>query len=69
MGGSVWSVEYLGFHFGGGGVQNIFWKSGGISAWQSHTFAMGVNRGHALPRKFFKWCNLVRFGEYFAKIL
>ena len=26
-------------------------------------------RGHAPPRNFFKWCNLVRFGVYFDQIL
>ena len=31
-------------------------------------FARGV-RGHAPPRDFLKWCNLVRFGVYFDQIL
>ena len=31
-------------------------------------FARGV-RGHAPPRKFFIWCNLVCFGVYFDQIL
>ena len=30
--------------------------------------ARGV-RGYAPPSKLKKWCNLVRFGEYFVKIL
>ena len=34
---------------------------------QSHVFVRGV-RGHAPPRKFLKWCNLVRFRKYFVKI-
>ena len=61
--------------FRGGGVQNFSGKVGVFalreapcSAWLSHAFARGV-RGHAPPRKFKKWCNLVRFREYFAKIL
>ena len=69
------AVAYLGFHFGGGGSK-FFWKSGAFAwreapcnAWQSHAFARGV-RGHMLPHENFKkWCNLVRFREYFAKIL
>ena len=32
MGGSVWSVEYLGFHFGGGGGFKIFFGKVGVSA-------------------------------------
>ena len=60
-------MAYLGFYFGGGGVQNFSGKVG-VFAWRSHAFAMGV-RGHAPPKFFFKWCNLVRFREYFAKIL
>ena len=64
----VATVAYLGFHFGGGGgVQNIFGKVG-VSAWQSPAFVRGF--GGMLSRENFKiWCNLVRFGEYFAKIL
>ena len=57
------------------GVQNISgkvgvfaWREAACSAWQSHAFVRGV-RGHAPPRKFLKGCNLVRFREYFAKIL
>ena len=45
------AVAYLGFYFGGGGVQNIFVKVG-VSAWQSHAFARGV-WGHAPPKFFF----------------
>ena len=46
------------------GVFNA-WREAPCSAWQSHAFARGV-RGHAPPRKFLK---MVRFREYFAKIL
>ena len=52
------TVAYLGFHFGGGEAQNFSgkvgefaWHEAPCSAWQSHTFAMGV-RGHAPLRKF-----------------
>ena len=58
------AVAYLGFHFGGGGVQNIFEKVG-VFPWRSHAFARGV-RGHATARNVFL---NVHFGEYFAKIL
>ena len=70
----VWAVAYLGFHFRGGskyfGKVGVFaWRFAPCSAWQSHAFARGV-RGHMLTRQNFKkWCNLVSFGEYFAKIL
>ena len=51
-------MAYLGFHFGG--VQNISGKVG--------VFVWGF--GGMLPREHFKkWCNLVRFREYFAEIL
>ena len=63
------AVAYLRFYFGegGGGGQNICVKVG-VFAWRSHVFARGY--GGMLPQEiFFKWCNLVRFGEYFAKIL
>ena len=56
----IWSVAYLGFHFGGGGGGSIFFGS--------HAFARGVRGGMILRENFKKWCNLVRFGEYFAKI-
>ena len=56
-------VAYLGFHFGGGGSKYFFVKVG-VFAWRE-AFARGV-RGHAPPKKFLK---MVRFGEYFAKIL
>ena len=58
----VWAVAYLGFHYRGG--SKYFCKSGGIC----HALARGV-RGHAPRENFKKWCNLVSFGEYFAKIL
>ena len=57
--GGVETVAYLGFHFGGGGVQNLSGKVG-VFAWQSHEFAGGV-RGHAPPRKFLK---MVQFGAF-----
>ena len=74
-------MAYLGFHFGGG--SKFFWKSGGIcmarSAMQRvakrHAARGEATRllggfGGMLPRENFKkWCNLVRFREYFAKIL
>ena len=61
-------MAYLGFYFGGEGVQNIFGKVG-VFAWLCIVLhARGV-RGYAPPRKFLKMVNLVRFGEYFAKIL
>ena len=37
-------------------------------AWLAMRFARGV-WGHAPRENFFKWCNLVRFGVYFDKIL
>ena len=62
----LYSVAYLGFHFGGG--SKFFWKSGGICMVLRHALARGF--GGMLPRENFKkWCNLVRFREYFAKIL
>ena len=58
-------MAYLGFYFGGGGVQNIFGKLG-VFAWLCIVLhARGV-RGYAPPRKVFE---MVRFGEYFVKIL
>ena len=61
-------MAYLGFHFGGGGgVENLFVKVG-VFALQRHAFARGF--GGMVPRENLKkWCNVVRFGEYFAKIL
>ena len=44
----------------------FFWGGGACYAWRSHAFARGV-RGHASPKFFFEWCNLVRFGAYFHK--
>ena len=44
------------FFFGGGG--------GACDAWRSHAFAREV-RGHASPKFFFEWCNLVPFRAYF----
>ena len=71
---SLESVAYLGFHFGGG--FKIFLEKWGYSHGAKRHAARGkVTRlvggfGGMLPReKFLKWCNLVRFREYFAKIL
>ena len=51
-------VSIILFLGGGEGVgSKYFWKS-----------TRGV-KGHTSSRKFLKWCSLVRFGEYFAKIL
>ena len=68
-------VSRISFRGGGGGVQNIFEKVG-VFAWREALYATSGNatrllegfRG-MLPRFFFKLCNLVRFGEYCAKIL
>ena len=58
------TVAYLGFHFGGG--SKFVWKS---AARGEATRLLG-GFGGLLPREnFLKWCNLVRFREYFAKIL
>ena len=60
-------MAYLGFYFGGGGVQNfsgkvgVFaWREAPCSAWRSHAFARGI-WGHAPPRKFLK---MVQFGAF-----
>ena len=50
------SVANLGFHFRGGGVQNIFVK----------VFARGV-RGHAPQENFKKWCALKNILRKFCK--
>ena len=47
------------FFFGGGGA---------CDAWRTHAFARGV-WGHASPKIFFEWCDLVRFGAYFHNFL
>ena len=61
-------MAYLGFYFGGGGGSKYFGKLG-VFAWLCIVLhARGV-RGYAPPRNLKKWCNLVRFGEYFVKIL
>ena len=62
-GGDIESVAYLGFHFGGGG--KYFFGKVWVFAWRSHAFARGVRA--CSPGNL--WCNLVRFGEYFSKIL
>ena len=62
-------MAYLGFYFWGGGrVQNILEKWGYLHGYVLYCMLGGS--GGMLPReKFKKWCNLVRFGEYFVKIL
>ena len=46
----------------------FFWKSGGNLHGEATRLLGGF--GGMLPRENFKkWCNLVRFREYFAKIL
>ena len=68
------TVAYLGFHFGGG-VQNFSEKWGYLHGAKRHAARGEATRllggfGGMLPRENFKkWCNLVRFREYFAKIL
>ena len=69
-------VAYLGFHFGGGGGVQIFSGKVGAFAWRFAHAARGKAKrllggfGGMLPREIFlKWCNLVRFREYFANIL
>ena len=57
------SWAHAGFAKGGAA---IFFGGGACEAWRSHAFARGV-RGHASPKKFFEWCNLVRFGAYFHR--
>ena len=67
----MYTVAYLGFHFGGGGSK-FFWKSGCNYMARSAMFATCLLGGFGgmFPRENFKkWCNLVRFREYFAKIL
>ena len=77
----TYSVAYLGFHFGGGGGSKFFWKSGGICmspsaiyiyiyAARGKTTRLLGGFGGMLPLEIFKkWCNLVRFREYFVTIL
>ena len=61
-------VAYLGFHFGG--VQNFSGKVGVLHAARGEATRLVGGFGGMLPRENFKkWCNLVRFREYFAKIL
>ena len=55
------SWAYAGFAKGG---QLFFLEGGACDAWRSNAFARGV-WGHASPKFFFEWCNLVRFGAYF----
>ena len=52
-----------------GGVQNFFGKVG-VFAWRFEATRLLGGFGGMLPRENFKkWCNLVRFREYFAEIL
>ena len=58
----------------GGGGKNFFFRFGNLHVAKRHAahgeairYARGV-RGHAPPRIFLKWCNLVRFGVYFDQI-
>ena len=61
-------VSRISFRGGGGGGSKFFWKSGGICMAIATRLLGGF--GGMLPRENFKkWCNLVRFREYFAKIL
>ena len=67
----VWAVAYLGFHFRGG-FKIFFEKWGYLHGAKCHAARGKATRllGGMLPRENFKkWCNLVSFGEYFAKIL
>ena len=57
------SWAYAGF---ANGAYYFFLGGWACDAWHSHAFAKGV-QGHASPKKFFEWCNLVRFGAYFHK--
>ena len=55
-------VSRISFRGGGGGVGfKIFLEKWGR--------LLGGFGGYPPPRKLKKWCKLVRFGEYFAKIL
>ena len=62
-------MAYLGFYFGGGGGFKIFLeKWGHLHGYVLYCMLGGSGDMH--PRENFKkWCNLVRFGEYFVKIL
>ena len=58
-----------------GGPRIFFFGFGNLHVAKRHVahgeairFARWV-RGHAPPRNYFKWCNLVRFGVYFDQIL
>ena len=68
------SVAYLGFHFGGG-FKIFLEKWGNLHGAKRHAARGEATRllggfGGMLPRNFLKkWCNLVRFRKYFAKIL
>ena len=59
-------MAYLGFHFGEGFT--FFLEKCGYLHGEATRLLGGF--GGMLPRENFKkWCNLVRFREYFAKIL
>ena len=71
----VWGISGAFPRFGKGGAKNFFYRFGNLHAAKRHAahseamrFARGV-WGHAPPRNFLKWCNLVRFGVYFDQIL
>ena len=70
----VYTAAYLGFHFGGG-FKIFLEKWGylhGASRHAARGFAtrlLGGFGGMLLRENFLKWCNFVRFREYFAKIL
>ena len=67
-------MAYLGFHFGGG-FKIFLEKWGYLDGAKRHAAGGEATRllwgfGGMLPRENFKkWCNLVRFREYFATIL
>ena len=52
-------MAYLAFHFGGGGVQNIFGKVGYLHG--KTTRLLGGSGVYASPRKFLK---IVQFGAF-----
>ena len=71
---AIYTVAYLGFHFGGG-FKIFLEKWGYLHGAKRHAARGEATRllggfGGMLPQENFKkLCNLVRFREYFAKIL
>ena len=67
------SVAYLGIHFGGGGFKIFLEKLGYLHGAKRHvargraTRLLGGFGGMPHRENVLKWCNLLRFGEYFAK--